>query len=299
MPENHNNPIFIEYENRKNNNNISSNLRSPSPASLRDECLIVYKEKGNPKDDITLRSFFGALNKDEDYANRIANYDIDKFRPLSYCLRKTSQSTNRINVDLLKWLMGDEGEKPSPPPPPDPPHADMPWYKMIINSLNKNAKVALVSILILLIGKLVFNIWMENELSIRQPNENEKCMYLAGYHFEPISCDEIKPKVLIIPLDENKLKRLRKIPFYLKVTKHDVGRLWRANINGRPEYFTDSGMHPVDIEKRLVPLSNYMVTKYETEKNLITDIINWTYYILLIILALITLLNLQINKNKI
>ncbi|RZJ91724.1 MAG: hypothetical protein EOO20_04265 [Chryseobacterium sp.] len=275
MPENHDHPVLKEYKIRKDNNELSPNLYHPTPASLRDECLIVYEERGKPNHDPVLRAFFGAINAGENYDVRISNFDIDRFRPLSYFLRGTSQSTNRTNVDLLNWLMGNNDSDPIPSSPPDSTSLPKPWYK----ALNANVWVALALIIMLLIGKLGFYIWEESIFSTEQPTKTEKCMYWTGYHYEPISCEVIKPGVNIVPLDRGKLKRMRKIPFFVKVTKRDVGKLWRAKVDGKLEYFTDSGMHPVETAKRLLPLSSYMVGKYEVEKNLITDILYWTYYV--------------------
>ncbi|RZK33848.1 MAG: hypothetical protein EOO90_31655, partial [Pedobacter sp.] len=230
MPENQDHPIFKEYEKRRNSDRLSPNLHNPTPASLRDECLIVYQEKGKPKEDVTLRAFFGAINTNEDYDSRISNFDIDKFRPLSYFLKGTSKSTNKVNVDLLKWLINDEDvflpEQSETLP------GSKPWYRRAVNFLKENAGITLTLLSILLIGKLAFYLWTIQISNVRMPDQAEKCMYWTGYHYEPVSCDEIKPGLNIIPLNIDKLKRMSKIPFFVKVTNRDVGKLWRAKIDG-------------------------------------------------------------------
>ncbi|WP_316806240.1 hypothetical protein [Pedobacter agri] len=297
MPENQDHPIFKKYQKRRNNNKLSSNLHNPTPASLRDECQIVYQEKGKPKDDVMLRTFFGAINPNEDYTNKIAGFDVDKFKPLVNFLKGTSKSTNSINVDLLKWLMGEENEEFLPPP--DPQVTSSSWYKRIFQSLRANVAITVVLLALLLLARLGLYIWEENVLSVKLPSDNEKCMYWTGYHYQPIMCNEAKPGFIVIPLNENKLKRMQKIPYWVKVTKRDVGKLWRAKTVDGVEHFTDSGMHPVDTSKRLLPLSSYMVAKYQTEKNLITDMLYWTYYIAIFSLTLILVFQLKKGKLKI
>lgn len=271
MPENHRHPVFIEYEKRKNNKQLSPNLDHPTPASLRDECLIVYKEKGCPTDNITIRSFFGVIDGNENYVNTIANTDIDRFRPLGYYLKKTIRSTNRLNVDLLSWLMFKDSEEPQP----EPPQHKKCW----------NIKMYLIIFFMFIISKVLLYIWEINASSIKQPLNNEKCMYWTGYHYAPIKCDEIKDGVIVIPLDRIKLERMRMVPFFVKVTKSDIGKLWWGRIEGQPAYFTDSGINPIDTNKRLLPLTNYMVMRHETKKNIIIDIIEWSYYIIIVVLG--------------
>lgn len=301
MPVDHSHPVFKEYERRKDLKILSTNLREPTPASLRNECLVVYDEKGEQANEPTLRAFFGSLNNGETYRNKIVNIDIDKFRPLVSFLRKTIKTTNNVNTELLNWLMGEENKEgiPLPPASPIPPVSPVSPIPPIAEKLTSWDKVtffirqANISffLLILLLGfTLIFFLWQENTLSIKQPEANEKCMYWTGYHYEPISCDKTADNSIIVPLNMNKMKSMKKLPFFTKVTKRDIGRMWWGKVDGRPEYFTDSGMHPVDTTKRLLPLSAYMITKYETEKNLITDILTWTYYITVGVLCMLLIL---------
>ncbi|KLT64791.1 hypothetical protein [Pedobacter sp. BMA] len=290
MPVDHNHPVFKEYERRKNLTTLSSNLREPTPASLRNECLAVYDEKGEQTNEPALRAFLGSLNNGETYRSKIVNIDIDRFRPLVYFLKKTIKTTNNVNTELLNWLMGEENKggiplPPASPIPPVSPISPLPpiseklslWDKLSIFIRQSNFSFIL---LILLLGfKIIFFFWQENTLSIREPEADQKCMYWTGYHYEPISCDKTADNSIVIPLDLNRMKSMKKLPFFIKVTKRDIGRLWWGKVDGSPEYFTDSGIHPVDTTKRLLPLSAYMVAKYETEKNLIIDLLTWTYYI--------------------
>ncbi|WP_316799018.1 hypothetical protein [Pedobacter frigidisoli] len=180
-----------------------------------------------------------------------------------------------------------DGEKKTGKPSNDPvtPLTD---YRLIF---------ILIIIILLAIGKLSFYIWEQEVLVKREPKPSEKCMYWTGYDYEPISCDKTADNSIIIPLDLNRMKSMKKLPFFTKVTKRDIGRLWWGKIDGRPEYFTDSGIHPVDTTKRLLPLSAYMVAKYETEKNLIIDLLTWIYYITIGVLC--GLLILLFSKRRV
>ena len=62
-------------------NDVRGFLVKPSPAQLRNLCLLLLDEGLNSNDKVIFESFFSATNED-DLRRKIENVDIDKFRPI-------------------------------------------------------------------------------------------------------------------------------------------------------------------------------------------------------------------------
>ncbi|SEK24385.1 hypothetical protein [Parapedobacter koreensis] len=93
------------YEMKKAAGELSVNLTYPSPAKLRNECLIQFRKKKHHRDDdSTLKSFFGLLPTEEFHEMAIKRFDIDKFKPLCSLLKKEFR-TDEKNIELLAWLI--------------------------------------------------------------------------------------------------------------------------------------------------------------------------------------------------
>ncbi|GAB3424413.1 hypothetical protein [Niabella aquatica] len=88
------------------------------------------------------------------------------------------------------------------------------------------------------------------------------CMYWAGDHYEPTPCTPKRGDTLLVELDSAKLFRLKKIIRPEIITKDDIGRVAYIKLDGRIEYYTDTGFHPVYTHKRLKPLTKFMFDKY-------------------------------------
>ena len=99
------NSILQYYESKRNKNELSLRLSLPSPAELRDECEAVFLERYDPKDDITLKTFFGAYKDKQSGLRAIEHHSIDKFKPLVRYLKKETKDTQHKNIELLAWLI--------------------------------------------------------------------------------------------------------------------------------------------------------------------------------------------------
>ncbi|MCD2424067.1 hypothetical protein LQ567_14910 [Niabella pedocola] len=100
--------ILQNYEQKKAAGNLSLNLSAPTPAQLRDECLIVCMERLEQKDAQTLRTFFGKTIDQKTCRHTIEHFDINRFRPLINFLETPTIDTNHKNVELLAWLINFE-----------------------------------------------------------------------------------------------------------------------------------------------------------------------------------------------
>ncbi|HEV7330439.1 MAG TPA: hypothetical protein VGN63_05310 [Flavisolibacter sp.] len=101
--------LVLEFCNRKRQDRTSSALlRSATPASLRRECLQVYKERkarGEKEEKNTLKDFFGQPPEGKDFGHLIKNCHTDRFKPLQNLINGKTKTSDSTNVELLAWLI--------------------------------------------------------------------------------------------------------------------------------------------------------------------------------------------------
>lgn len=120
-------------------------------------------------------------------------------------------------------------------------------------------RLAVAAILSLALGTSGMWLWKETS----QPMDlSGGCMIWRDDHYEPIACGEKVEGALIIGLDSVKLKNFRKITTPDTITYRAMGKVWYSKIDGKIEFFTSEGLHPVNINRKLKPLSTYMIDKY-------------------------------------
>ena len=88
-------------------NDIRGFLVKPSPAQLRNLCLLLFDEGLNNTDKVIFESFFSATN-DDDLRRKIENVDIDKFRPIRNLLEGEIDNPTTINLELTAILISYE-----------------------------------------------------------------------------------------------------------------------------------------------------------------------------------------------
>ena len=94
----------------------------------------------------------------------------------------------------------------------------------------------------------------------------DQCMYWNGDQYVPVACDQKMSNLNVIALVPEKVQKLKRITTPDTLTEYSIGKVWRGRIDGKIEFFTDSGAHPVDNRKRLLPLTKYMLEKYIQHK---------------------------------
>lgn len=88
------------------------------------------------------------------------------------------------------------------------------------------------------------------------------CMYWHEDHYEPVACNQKIPNARVIALDTMKLKNFRKITRPDTITYQALGKVWYSKINGKFEYYTYGGEHPVVFDHQLKPITIYIIDKY-------------------------------------
>jgi hypothetical protein len=92
---------------------------------------------------------------------------------------------------------------------------------------------------------------------------NQKCMYWTGDHYEASTC-EIKINTEVIALNKGRLDSLKMVTRPDTITYASIGKLWWGKTNGVVHFYTAGGDHPTDSNKRLLPITKYMIDKYVT-----------------------------------
>ncbi|RYD80504.1 MAG: hypothetical protein EOP55_02020 [Sphingobacteriales bacterium] len=286
--------VYAVYEKRKNEKSISSNLMDPTPAGLRAECLKVYEEKKFPKEDPALRSFFGPLRGDENnYIETIRKFDIDKFKPVVNFLNGVTTKPNVKVVDLVDWLIATK--KPEEPPimPMLPGHEN--HHKEIAEANQpkeiESERIDLQQAEVSEPEKVDNVVDVETEKGSEIKNRQKKnikksawffiaamtvfggsyfgwyfgdkhCMYWNGNEYKPVACNTNIPGEAVVALNAVKVDRLKRITKQDTLTAYSIHKVFYSKINNKVEFYTDSGAHPTDSNRRLLPMSRHILNKY-------------------------------------
>ena len=93
------------YRQKKVKGELSLNLSHPTPAKLREECLLVLNTRPQEKDEKIIRDFFNLGGVSSDYSHSIRRFDADRLRPLVNFLKDRIENPEPRNIELLAWLI--------------------------------------------------------------------------------------------------------------------------------------------------------------------------------------------------
>lgn len=85
-------------------------------------------------------------------------------------------------------------------------------------------------------------------------------MYWTGD--QCIACNKKIGDTSIIALDTIKVAHLKKVIRPNTFTENSLGKIWYSKIEGKVEFFTSKGFHPIYTDRRLRPVTMYMLNKY-------------------------------------
>ena len=275
--------VFAAYKKKEEQEDLSINLQHLKPSKLRDESQIVYHERPLPKDDDTIRSFFGSKGEKNDYEQNINNFNIEKFKPLIKYLNGETAITDDKNIELLAWLI-DFNPRPYAA-----------WKKKNVSDNESSEKVIDVSSTTV----EVFDTQVKDDdvdhISEKEEDEDDngklwgikslllditillvvlcflyilrpRCMYWDGDQYQTIACEQRADGIVIVNLDTFRLAHLKRIKNPESIKLRDIGKVHYSTIAGVPEFYTMGGENPTDTAKRLLPLSRGMYEKYINKK---------------------------------
>lgn len=272
--------VLEDYTKKKASNGLAFNLIHVTPAKIKAECLEVFDTRFQKKDEKLLISFFGQREIESDYRSAIKQSEADKFKPLSNFLKASTQNTDEKNIELLAWLIDYEPRPYKPQSiksyPVKTSHeaanspTTFPDYATPSSRPINFGKVGVIISLLVLVVIAPFLVHYYSKAGVsptRLPiTGQEQCMFWTGDHYQPVLCSEKVGKTPVYALDRQKVDRLKMIMRPDTITKKSVGHIWYAKINGKIEFYTADGYHPIYTSRRLRPLSLYIYSKYVLDK---------------------------------
>ena len=300
--------VTAVYKEKRADGSLSTLLVNSTPANIRKECLNVYHERHDKKDDQVLRDFFGPAENDKKRLHSIQIFETGKFKPLDNYLKEKTEKTDHANLELLAWLVnfrhrpykfgmdvileenelalfGDllvrEDIKDDPVlgpcmPEEEPPGADGPAetagpvFKPE-TSTRKAPRNILKPVLISLsvaIASLGMYALVPNMNIFQSAFGSSGCMVWLEDHYEEVPCMEEHKGRLILPLDEKKIKNLRKITRKDTITEQSIGRIFYIKDSNIIKYYTDGGKYPEDLNRSLKKLSRGIFEKDSSNRKL-------------------------------
>lgn len=298
MPSGYKEEVLKDYQSKLAIGDLSPNLVMPTPASIRDECLLIFADKRNKKDMNIIKMFVGNREDPEEYERALRVVSVTKFRPLQNFLLDSTIQTSNKNIELLAWLIGFEPiKKPADSPdtgdtvdssagddlevlsdkesrelsggsvkPTSVSPGRDPAPTLIELLINHKQKVLVVIALLLTAGIGIFNKSPENQSFLSLLKPGSQCMYWNNDHYEEIDCETKPPYGQAVALERFKLDYFRKITQPDTLTLSDINKVWYLKNNHRIELYTADGNHPELVNRRLRPLTKYMFDKYVSGK---------------------------------
>lgn len=284
--------IMEYYEQKKANNELSPRLLNPTPAKIKDECVAVYQSR-LAKKDLKMLIAFLEIQEGADVLRAIKK-GRDKFKPLDNHLKNATEKTEDRNIELLGWLLDFEPrpyddhynykrgsasitKKPTEADPPKDPakeeandKADNPTPATDTAIQPEPTGIKQIGpkrpVLIKKLGFIAGSLVIASGLiaAIIFNNKDYKgCMIWVGDHYERVSCDSSGGARLVLGLDANSVRYLRKITRPDTLTEKDIGKVWyRKRGVDSLDFYTTGGRDPVDPNLDLKRLTTYMFEKY-------------------------------------
>jgi hypothetical protein len=242
-------------------------LHKPTPAQLRNYCLLLLENGLKPNDEIVFRHFF-QIKKEEDLRKTILQCDVDRLKAIQKFIDGSIESPNSTNLELIAVLINFEHRPYSLFSKKGHSSINNKEDETIIEKQettkedkkvgkNNHQKIIIGTLLILVIACFVFTIKT-------YCFHTKECMQWNRDHYEQVECNCDKSnnsnEVKVIDYDEIKLKKitLNKSTVFFKNGKPVV---WYCKINGCLECYSSHGYHPIT-GKPLKPITKYMIHKY-------------------------------------
>ena len=267
MSAEYNKAVLDAYQRIKAENRLPPNLKLPTPGMLRDQCELVCRERYEERDEMTLKTFFGEGRNKETFLKAMANFDVNRFKPLIRYLNGVIIKTDRKNVELLAWLIDferrpfqfDVDYSSSGPVVQVTEPVVVEEEGSLVRTFNFKMTYAILVVILALIG---IGIYFGSER--RTPPPPTAWMRWVGDHFKQVPNSESLGDTVAVPLDSAVLLHFKRITDTCTITVASLGRVWYAKINGKLLFYNSLGLgfDPVDTQFRLRPLTRFMISKH-------------------------------------
>jgi hypothetical protein len=272
--------IKTQYE-KKKIEDITGILINPSPAQLRNLCLIFFDESLSNNDEITMKLFFN-VKEEESLRKAIEKCEISRFRPIRSFLRGEKDSENMIRIELAAILVDynprpykkfmqiggikEKGVEISQEIEQEEiisvkvDSGDLLIKDPITMDWETIKKVGFIIMILIFLSFMTYTV-----KDIIFPTK--ECMQWKVNHYEAVDCSNdtlgIGQLNLIVPIDEQmiKLKKLDSKAAF-EFFKNDAPIVWYYKKDGEIELFNQSGFYP-ETAKPLKPITNYIIKNYK------------------------------------
>jgi len=102
----------------------------------------------------------------------------------------------------------------------------------------------------------------KSQSSVSSLKTSKKCMYWKTDRYVAIPCELNLGDTAKYVLDPEKVEYFKKIMTPDTLSNWSVGKVYYFKKDGKLEYFTREGFHPIYRDRKLKKLSNYMLSKY-------------------------------------
>ncbi|MFM9825866.1 hypothetical protein [Flavobacterium sp.] len=277
-----------QYEVSKNGI-YSSFLLHPSPAQLRNLCLLLLENELSNIDEEIFRVFFqvqeGAMLR-----KAIENFDIEKFRAVVNFLKGKSGKTNPVSLNLISILVdyqprpfnkylkvnGNTNLEVISEEKEEIQGIETFFYGLLgttsqVDNPVKSISLRVMGRVVVLVLLLLGSVYMIK----KEFFPKKECMQWHKDHYETVDCSGIKQGILsqndIMPINEG-IINLKKIEVNKQTLFFKNGQplVWYSKIKGKLYYFNSYGMNP-ETGKPLKPMTDYMINKYVMKQEITSN----------------------------
>ena len=265
---------------------FSGFLLNPSPAELKNLCLVLV-DKGINKLDQELLDMFFDINDKSGKRKQIEHFEVDKLKPISNFLKGKTAATRIVNLDVIavlvdfnprpyrKFIAGDKEELTADViinnivKKEEKVEAEDKKGKTVFEKLKK--KNVSKRIAFTMLASFVFGTASYGVKNIFFRNKNS--MVWVNNHYEAAEYDLVKDTAEVCPFNQAKLDNFKKITvcdttIFFKNGDTDYPLVWygKSPDKKKYEYFNQPGLHP-ETRKTLKPISKYIIRRYILKKN--------------------------------
>lgn len=277
--EEYKNAIRVKYEVSKIEE-VSGILLNPTPAQLRNLCLMKLDNSLAKTDERVFRMFFN-VKEEEGLRKEIENFDIGKFKPIISFLKGDKDSDNVTRIELAAILV-DFNPRPynmyllngkiigrsnlGVTSLVEEKKADVDcfseekWVKTVVVTENDDGVKKKTVIILTVLLSLFFTGYTVMNMIFPE----KECMKWERDHYEAVDCKNEKlgigniSSVVVLNVDLFSLKKIEVSTNTIFFKKGKPIVWYGKSFEGNYEYFNQPGLHP-ETDKTLKPISEYII----------------------------------------
>lgn len=275
--------ILEKYQLEKEGD-LSPYFFEPSPALIKEACIVLFDKRESKEDIKILRSFFKPQGE-ENILSSIEKIDIDKFRPIVTFLKGGKTTPKGSSLELASWLVdfeprpfinyihwGSNKKKKKVIVDYSIPNSEDLDFEEVEKEKKKKKRRWIITISIsIALGAILMITPLLKELIYKHPTPTiipKECMTWLDSAYIAVSCDLgpfSKIGNAVKPINRMELKNMRKVEVnaaFRFFSEDGKPLVWYyKNKDDEIEYFTAPGLHPTSGET-LRKITPYIIQTY-------------------------------------